>query len=69
VIGRHLDLSAVSIAPEEAAAHFGFLGALVQLDNPTTSARTQELLGWEPTHPGLMEDLDQGHYFDEPTAS
>jgi nucleoside-diphosphate-sugar epimerase len=63
VVGRHLALPVVSIAPEEAAAHFGFLGAFVQLDNPTSSARTQELLGWKPTHPGLIEDLDEGHYF------
>ena len=64
VIGRRLNLPVVSIAPEEAAAHFGFLGALVQLDNPTSSAATQELLGWRPAHPGLIEDLEQGRYFD-----
>jgi nucleoside-diphosphate-sugar epimerase len=69
VIGRHLDLPVVSIAPEEAAEHFGFLGMLVQLDNPTSSARTQELVGWQPTYPGLLEDLDQGHYFAGPAAS
>jgi len=69
VIGRHLDLPVVSITPEEAAGHFGFLGAFVQLDNPTSSARTQELMGWKPTHPGLIEDLGQGHYFSDPTAS
>jgi nucleoside-diphosphate-sugar epimerase len=69
VIGRHLDLPVVSIAPEEAGDHFGFLGMLVQLDNPISSARTQELLGWQPTHPGLIEDLDEGHYFDDAAAS
>jgi nucleoside-diphosphate-sugar epimerase len=68
-IGRHLGLPAVSIAPEEAAAHLGFLGMLAQLDNPTSSQRTQELLGWQPTHPGLIEDLEQGHYFAEPAAA
>jgi hypothetical protein len=36
------------------------------LDNPTTSARTRELLDWKPTHPGLLADLDQGHYFVAP---
>ena len=62
-IGRNLNVPVVSIAAEEAASHFGFLGALVGLDNPTSSARTQELLGWKAEHPGLIEDLDAGHYF------
>jgi nucleoside-diphosphate-sugar epimerase len=62
-IGRHLGVPAVSIAPEDANEHFGFLGPVVQLDNPTSSVRTQELLGWKPEHPGLIEDLDEGHYF------
>jgi nucleoside-diphosphate-sugar epimerase len=62
-IGRNLGVPVVRIPADEANAHFGFLGALVQLDNPTSSALTQELLGWKPEHPGLIEDLDQGHYF------
>jgi nucleoside-diphosphate-sugar epimerase len=62
-IGRKLDLPVTSIPTEEADAYFGFLSLLVQLDNPTSSTLTQELLGWHPTHPGLIEDLDQGHYF------
>jgi nucleoside-diphosphate-sugar epimerase len=65
-IGRHLNVPATSIAPDDAAAHFGYLGALVSLDNPTSSTLTQELLGWKPEHPGLIEDLDQGHYFANP---
>ena len=48
---------------EEADAHFGFLGALVSLDNPTSNALTRERLGWEPVEPGLIADLDEGHYF------
>jgi nucleoside-diphosphate-sugar epimerase len=63
-IGRRLDLQAVGISREEAGAHFGFLGALVTLDNPTSSAATQELLGWPPAHPGLIADLAESHYFD-----
>ena len=63
VIGRHLNLPVVSIPREEADAHFGFLGAFVALDNPTSSALTQERLGWRPLHPGLLADLDEGHYF------
>jgi nucleoside-diphosphate-sugar epimerase len=67
-IGRHLGLPVASVAPEEADAHFGFLGGFVQLDNPTSSALTQGLLDWHPVHPGLLADLDQGHYFDAPAA-
>ncbi len=65
-IGRHLGVPVEGIAPEEAAGHFGFLGLLVQLDNPTSSARTRNLLGWAPGgagRPGLLADLDAGHYF------
>jgi len=62
-IGRNLDVPAASIAPEDAAGHFGFLGMFVTADNPTSSALTRERLGWEPTHPGLIADLDEGHYF------
>jgi nucleoside-diphosphate-sugar epimerase len=63
-IGRRLNLPAVSISREEADAHFGFLGALVTLDNPTSSAVTQQLLDWRPSHPGLIADLAERHYFD-----
>jgi nucleoside-diphosphate-sugar epimerase len=66
VIGRHLNLPVVSISPEEADAHFGaFLGAVAARDLPRSSVRTQELLGWRPVHPGLIADLEQGHYFDK----
>ncbi|MEV5839607.1 SDR family oxidoreductase [Nocardia sp. NPDC052112] len=65
-IGRHLDLPVAGIPAEQADAHFGYLGRLVALDNPTSSARTRELLTWKPTHPGLIEDLDQRHYFNAP---
>lgn len=68
-IGRHLGVPAQSITADEAAAHFGFLGAIAALDLsalysiPQTSRQTQELLGWEPVQPGLIADLEQGHYF------
>jgi nucleoside-diphosphate-sugar epimerase len=62
-IGKNLGVPAVSIAPQEADAHFSFLGAAVQLDNPVSTAKTRQLLGWEPTHPGLIDDLNAGHYF------
>jgi nucleoside-diphosphate-sugar epimerase len=68
VIGRHLHVPVVSIPHEDGGEHFGFLGAFVALDNPTSSMQTQELLGWQPTHPGLIDDLDKGFYFDNPSA-
>ena len=68
VIGRRLNVPAVSIAQEEAPAHFGFLGAIVSLDMPRSSAETQERLGWRPVHPGLIADLEAGFYFDRPAA-
>ncbi len=62
-IGRHLDLPVVSIPAQQAADHFGWLGRFFGADAPAFSALTRELLGWEPTHAGLIEDLDEGHYF------
>ncbi|SPM30690.1 SDR family oxidoreductase [Mycobacterium terramassiliense] len=64
VIARHLGVPAVSI-PAEQAGHFGFLGLFASLDNPTSSALTQKVLDWKPERPGLLEDLDAGHYFGE----
>ncbi len=63
-IGRRLNLRTASIAPEDAGEHFSFLGDFVSLDNPTSSELTRRWLDWEPTHPGLIEDLRNGHYFD-----
>ncbi len=68
VIGRHLNLPVVSVPREEAAQHFSWLGGFIGLDSPASSALTRELLGWQPTHPGLLGDLDQGHYFGTPSA-
>lgn len=65
-IGRNLGVPAASIPADEAMAHFGFLGMLIQLDNPTSSARTQEIMSWKAEHPGLIADLDEGHYFADP---
>ncbi len=63
VIGRHLEVPAVSIAPDDAYEHFGFLGGFFGTDSPASSTLTQERTGWRPTHPGLIEDLAEGHYF------
>jgi nucleoside-diphosphate-sugar epimerase len=62
-IGRHLNVPVVSKTPQE-ADHFDFLARFASLDVPASSARTQQLLGWRPTQPGLLEDLDRGHYFE-----
>jgi nucleoside-diphosphate-sugar epimerase len=62
-IGRHLGVPAVSIAAEDAAGQFGFLGMFAGADNPVTSTLTRQRLAWEPTHVGLIADLDNGHYF------
>ena len=63
LIGRHLNLPVVSKTPEEAAGHFGFLSQFAAADWPASSEQTRKLLGWQPTQPGLIPDLDQGHYF------
>ncbi|ANP52761.1 nucleoside-diphosphate-sugar epimerase [Streptomyces griseochromogenes] len=64
VIGRHLDVPVVSVPREQAEEHFGWLGRFAGIDNATSSARTRTLLRWEPREPGLLADLDEGHYFD-----
>ncbi len=68
VIGRHLDLPVAAIAPEDAAEHFTWLGGFLAIDSPASSELSRELLGWQPAQPGLLDDLDKGHYFDSPSA-
>ncbi len=68
VIGRHLNLPVASVAPQAAAGHFSWLAGFIGLDSPASSTLTRELLGWQPAQPGLIEDLDEGHYFREPPA-
>jgi nucleoside-diphosphate-sugar epimerase len=63
VIGRHLDLPVVATPPEDAGEHFAWLAGFLGVDSPASSALTRELVGWQPTHPGLIDDLDQGQYF------
>ena len=59
-IGRHLDLPARSLPAKD---YEGMLVRLLSTDMPASSAITQELMGWKPTHPGLIEDIEDGHYF------
>ena len=62
-IGKQLNLPVVSKTPQEAAEHFGWLAHFFAMDSQTSSAQTRALLGWKPTHPGLIADLELGHYF------
>jgi nucleoside-diphosphate-sugar epimerase len=61
-IGRAFDLPVASIAPEDVQGHFGWIGTFFGMDLSATSTITRELLGWEPTGPTLIEDLDAGAY-------
>ena len=66
VIGRHLGLPVAAIAPEDAAGHFTWLSGFIGIDSPASSTLTRALLGWQPAQPGLLDDLDKGHYFHRP---
>jgi nucleoside-diphosphate-sugar epimerase len=65
VIGRHLDVPVTALSAEEAAGHFGLFALFASIDVPASSALTQKQFGWHPVHPGLIPDLDEGHYFKE----
>ena len=71
VIGRRLGVPVSSVAAEDASEHFGWLGRFYAADLPASSARTRERFGWEPVEPGLVADLEAGHYFEdtEPAAA
>jgi nucleoside-diphosphate-sugar epimerase len=62
-IAGKLGVQTKSITDEEAPQYLGFLAAFAGLDNPTSNEKTREILGWEPTHPGWIEDVKTGHYF------
>lgn len=61
VIGRGLDVPLASLSPEDAAAHFGWLGMFAGLDLAASSAQTRAKLDWTPVGPGLLDDL--GRHF------
>lgn len=63
VIGRHLNLPVTSISGEQAASHFTWLAPFITLDVPASSTLTQKLVDWHPARPGLIADLEKGHYF------
>jgi nucleoside-diphosphate-sugar epimerase len=68
IIARRLNVPLVSKSPEEAKEYFGWFAMFAGMDVPTSSARTRELLGWEPAGPGLIADMEAG-YFEGGTAS
>lgn len=63
VVGRGLKVPVVSLTPEEAVGHFGWLAPFVAFDMPASSAQTREQLGWNPTGPTLLTDLENMRYF------
>ncbi len=62
-IAGKLGVQTKSITDEEAPQYLGFLAGFAGFDNPTSNDKTREVLGWEPTHPGWVEDVENGHYF------
>jgi hypothetical protein len=54
----------VSKTPQEAAGHFGWFAHFAGIDNPASSERTRDRLGWQPKQPGLIPDLDRPRYFE-----
>ena len=63
IVGRHLDLPVVSIAPGQAEAHFGFMARFAGIDGAASSASTRQWLGWKPTQIGLIADISRPGYF------
>jgi nucleoside-diphosphate-sugar epimerase len=64
-IGKGLGLPVISIPGNAASDHFGWMGRFFSADATASNTITRELLNWEPTHQGLLEDLGEGHYFRE----
>ena len=62
-IGKGLKVPVVSLSPEKAQAHFGWLGMSAGFDMPASSVKTRKQLGWSPTRPNLIIDLNNMRYF------
>ncbi len=71
LIGRMLKIPTVSVPVNRAVEHFQnpFFARAFAVDSPVSSAYTRELLGWNPVHPTLLEDLETGDYFSPEAAS
>jgi hypothetical protein len=64
-IAGKLGIATKSVTNEEAPQYLGFLAGFAGLDNPVSNDLTRQVLGWEPTHPGWVEDVETGHYITE----
>jgi nucleoside-diphosphate-sugar epimerase len=62
-IASRLAVPALSVTPEQVGDYLGFLGGFWGFDGPASSQITRDLLGWEPRSPGLIADMEDGHYF------
>ena len=62
-IGAGLGVPVVSVPSDDAGEHFGWMSRFFAIDTAASNDLTRELLHWEPSHPGLLEDLSAGHYF------
>jgi len=62
ITGKHLHLPVVSVSADKANEYFEWMGRFISFDSPATSYKTREILGWQPAHIGLIEDMEQ-HYF------
>jgi nucleoside-diphosphate-sugar epimerase len=69
VIGRQVNVPVLSATGDEVEAHFGWFAHFAQIDAPASSAKTRESLGWHPTGPGLLDELDSEAYFPAKTSS
>jgi nucleoside-diphosphate-sugar epimerase len=67
-IGLGLGLPVVSVPSDQATEHFGWMSRFFGADTTASNSLTRELLHWEPTHQGLLEDLNEGHYFADATS-
>jgi nucleoside-diphosphate-sugar epimerase len=65
VVGKHLGVPVVSQTPEEAAEHFGWFTRFAAIDAPASSEKTRAVLGWEPTQPGLLTDMEENYFVRE----
>jgi nucleoside-diphosphate-sugar epimerase len=63
VIGKRLNIPVVSKSPEEATAHFTWVAHFAAIDGPASGKQTRESLGWHPTQPGFIADIDTESYF------
>jgi hypothetical protein len=61
-IGTGIGVPVTAVSAEDAGAHFGYLAPFVALDSPSSNARTEALLGWQPEHPGILADIERGGY-------